>query len=165
MAAAAPAPAPAPDVPESYTLPAIEGVKFDPNVLAVMTPHFKAAGLKQAQVETLTKAFVALQQEQPKRTLAADLDVLMKDPKLGALNYGRTQGYVNDALTAFTTPEFRGKLEKWGIANDLEFVRVFESIGRAMRGDTPAQGHPNSAPEESQADRMYGRAKKVNAGG
>lgn len=94
--------------------------------------------------------------------MARDLEVTMKDPELGQLNWGKTQGMVNEALGAFTTPQFRQKLERWGIANDVEFVRVFASIGKAMRGDNPERGSPSSVSDESMADRMYRKAAKPN---
>lgn len=127
-----------------------------------MAPAFKAAGLRQDQVDQVVKTFMDFQRAAPERALNADLEVTMKDPALGGLNWGRTQGYVNDALGAFTTPEFRQQLQRWGVANNLGFVRVFEAIGRAMRGDTPGTGQPSTAPDVSQADRIYGRAQKVS---
>lgn len=120
--------------------------------------------MTQAQVDLVAKSFVSFQQGMPARMLAQDLEVTMKDATLGGLNWGKTQGYVNDALTAFTTPEFRGQLERWGVANNLEFVRVFCSIGRAMRGDSIPKGNPTTA-ETSVADRIYGRATRVTSGG
>lgn len=141
--------------------PTIEGVELRSEALTAMTPAFKEAGLTQTQVDTLAKTFVTYQQSLAPAMLAADLEVTMKDPAIGGMNWGRTQGYVNDALAGFTTPEFRKQLEKWGVANNLEFVRVFERIGKAMRGDTPARGQPSTAVGESTADRIYGRAKKV----
>lgn len=147
-------------------MPQIEGLQYDPAVLAAMSPAFKGAGLTQAQVDTVAKTFLDFQKSAAPRMMAADLDVTMKDPVLGGMNWGRTQGHVNEALAAFTTPEFRKQLEGWGVANNLEFVRVFERIGKAMRGDQPTRGQPTSANEESTADRIYGRAKKVtNSGG
>lgn len=136
---------------------------MDPEIMPVMAPVFKAAGLTQEKANELVKTFVAYQQTLPAKILARDMEATMKDPELGQMNWGKTQGMVNEALGAFTTPEFRQRLERWGIANDLEFVRVFASIGRAMRGDTPARGGPTTAGELSQADRIYGKAKKVDA--
>jgi hypothetical protein len=166
--AAKPPDAAAPIIPETYTLPEIKdaqgkAIALNPEIMPVMAPAFKAAGLTQDKANELVKTFVAYQQTLPAKMLARDMEVTMKDPELGQLNWGKTQGMVNEALGAFTTPEFRQKLERWGIANDLEFVRVFAAIGRAMRGDTPARGQPTSASELSQADRIYGRAKKVDA--
>jgi hypothetical protein len=152
---------PAAGIPEAYVFPTIEGVELRSEALTAMSPAFKEAGLTQAQVDTLAKTFVTYQQSLAPAMLQADLEVTMKDKSLGGMNWGRTQGYVNDALAGFTTKEFRQQLEKWGIANNLEFVRVFERIGKAMRGDTPGKGAPTSANEESTADRIYGRAKKV----
>lgn len=120
-----------------------------------MAPAFKEAGITQAQLDKILPAFVQFQMAQPAAMLARDLDVVMKDPQVGGLNWGKTQGYVNDALGAFTTPEFRQKLERWGIANDLEFVRVFAAVGKAMAGDAPARGQPTGAEPTTRAQRMY----------
>lgn len=128
-----------------------------------MGPIFKDLKLPKATGEKLVTAFLEYTKALPAKMLARDLEVTMKDPVLGQLNWGKTQGTVNEALAAFTTPEFRQKLERWGIANDLEFVRVFAGIGRAMRGDSAARGSPTTASEESVADRLYGRAQKVQA--
>lgn len=167
----APAPAAAvapPVIPETYVLPEIKGtdgkaIALNPEMLPVMGPAFKAAGLTQDAVNGLVKTFVDFQAQMPTKMLARDLEATMKDPNLGGMNWGKTQGMVNEALGAFTTPEFRQKLERWGIANDLEFVRVFASIGKAMRGDTPTSGSPSTVSDESVADRMYRKAVKPNA--
>lgn len=158
----------APVIPDTYVLPEIKGadgkpIALNPEIMPVMSPVFKAAGLTQEKANELVKTFVAYQQTLPAKQLARDLEVTMKDPEVGQMNWGKTQGMINEALGAFTTPEFRQKLERWGIANDLEFVRVFANIGRAMRGDTKVSGQPTSATELSQADRIYGKAKKVDA--
>lgn len=89
--------------------------------------------------------------------LERDLEVTMKDPEIGGMNYGRTQAQVNAALAAFTDTEFRQFVAKAGIANRLEFVRVFARIGKAMQGDTPARGGPDGMPATSRAERMYGK--------
>jgi hypothetical protein len=161
-------PVAAPVIPETYALPEIKDAQGKPlalnaEIMPVMAPAFKAAGLTQDKVNELVKTFVAYQSQLPAKMLARDMELTMKDPDLGQMNWGRTQGMVNEALGAFTTPEFRQKLERWGIANDLEFVRVFAAIGKAMRGDSPARGQPATAEPLSRADRMYGNPKKVDA--
>lgn len=150
----------APVIPDTYEIKPPKGQAVDPAIVAALSPAFKAAGLTQENANGIVSAFLDSQAELPKRLLARDLEVTMKDPELGQLNWGKTQGMVNEALGAFTTPEFRHKLERWGIANDLEFVRVFASIGKAMRGDTPTRGSPTSVSDESMADRMYRKAAK-----
>lgn len=155
--------APAPVVPDTqYVLKlpetgAYKGVELNTGVLPAMLPAFKAAQLTQTQLDAILPAFVDFQRAQPALMLAHDLEVTMKDPAVGGMNWGRTQGYVNDALSAFTSPEFRQKLERWGIANDLEFVRVFANVGKAMRGDEPARGQPSAAEPTTRAQRMYGK--------
>ena len=156
----------APVIPDTYAFPEVKGpdgkaMVLDAEILPVMAPLFKAAGLTQDSVNGLVKSFVEYQAALPTKMLARDLETTMKDPDLGQLNWGRTQGMINEALGAFTTPKFRSKLERWGIANDLEFVRVFASIGKAMRGDSPAKGSPSTAEATSMADRLYSRATKI----
>lgn len=161
-AQAAPTAQAQPTLPDAYTIKAPQGQTFDPAIAAALTPAFKAAGLTQEKADGIVSAFLESQAKLPERLLARDLEVTMKDPELGQLNWGKTQGMVNQALAAFTTPQFRQQLEQWGIGNNVEFVRVFAAIGKAMRGDTPERGSPSSVSDESMADRMYRRAAKPN---
>lgn len=151
----------APVVPDTYQITPPKDHQLDPTVVSTLTPAFKKAGLTQDQVNTIASTFFEIQTKAPERALAKDLEVTMKDPELGQMNWGKTQGLVNEALAAFTTPEFRAQLQRWGIANNVEFVRVFASVGKAMRGDSAVRGQPATAPEESRADRIYGRTTKV----
>lgn len=150
----------APVIPDLYELKGAKGEAVDPAIAKALSPALKAAGLTAEKANGIVSAFLESQAELPKRMLARDLEVTMKDPEIGGLNWGKSQGMINEALTAFTTPAFRQKLERWGIANDLEFVRVFASIGKAMRGDIPERGSPTSVSDESMADRMYRKAVK-----
>jgi hypothetical protein len=156
-------PAETPIVPEKYEFKAPEGVTFDPASITAMTPVFKELGLPQEKAQKLVDAFAAYEKGLPAAMLARDLEVTMKDPDIGGLNYGRTQGYVNQAITAFTYPEERESLEKAGIANRLDLVRIFERVGRAMSNDTAAHGSPTTATQESFADGFYRKAKKFTA--
>jgi hypothetical protein len=144
-------------IPETYELKLPNGVQIDPAFIPALTPALKKAGLTQQQLQTVAESYLEFQAKIPARMLERDLDITMKDPEVGGLNYGRTQGHVNAALGAFTHPEFRSLLAKTGLANNLEFVRVFERIGKAMAGDTAARGTPDGAPQLSRAERMYGK--------
>lgn len=149
-------------VPDKYELKAPEGIALDAGVVDAISPVFKELGLTAAAAQKLADAFIAHQKDAPARMLTRDLEVTMKDPVLGGLNYGKTAAAVNRALAAFTTPAFRTWLTGAGIANNLEFVRVFRAVGEAMGEDTPAVGGAESAPPLSMADRIY--AKKSSAG-
>jgi len=161
-AAAEPETPAAATIPETYDIALPKamldaGLKVNPDLLPALTPALKKAGLTQTQLQTVAESFLEFQGKLPARMLERDLEVTMKDPDIGGLNYGRTQGHVNAALTAFTTPEFRSLLNQTGLANNLEFVRVFERIGKAMSGDSAARGSPDGAPQLSRAERMYGK--------
>ena len=166
-AAAAAAKAAAPVIPETYEIKLPEdlakaGVQLDKNLIESMTPVFKDLGLTAEAAQKLATAAIAYQQGLPKAMLARDLEVTLKDPEIGGLNWARTQANVKLALGAFTTVQERAWLERAGIGNRLEFVRVFDRIGKAMAaaGDVAERGGPDGAPELSRADRMYGGANK-----
>lgn len=159
----------APAIPERYEFKIPKGdaykdASLDEHFAQAITPALKEAGVTQEALDKIFPAFVDFQRGQVNAMMARDLEATMKDPTLGKMNWGKTQGFVNTALAAFTTPEFRTQLNRWGIANNLEFVRVFASIGKAMASDVAERGQPTSAEQESRADRMYGRAKKVGNG-
>jgi hypothetical protein len=163
--AAAAAAAPPPVEPEvQYAIKAPEGVEIDPALLPALLPALKAQKLTADQLQGVAEAFIGFQKTAPQRMLERDLQVTMKDPELGGMNYARTQGFVNTALGAFTDPEFRKELQAMGIANRLSLVRVFERIGRAMSADSPTRSQPDAARSESRAERMYGRSTKAQNG-
>lgn len=136
-----------------------QGLKLDPELIPALTPALKSAGLTNAQLNTVAASFLEFQQKLPERMMARDLEVTSKDPALGGMRYGQTLKEVNLALDAFGDPDFKKFVAKAGIANRLEFVRVFQRIGEAMAraGDTPNSSQPEAAPAETRAQRMYGR--------
>ena len=150
-------------VPEKYEIKPPEGVELDAKFIDAMTPAFKAAGLDNAKVQQLADSFIKFQAGLAPAMLARDLEIVQKDDKLGGFNYGRTIDRVNSALGAFTTPEFRAKLERWGIANDLEFVRTFERIGTLMSPDERPGPSGRGARREDIpiADRIYGKGAQT----
>jgi hypothetical protein len=137
------------------------GQSLDPALLPALQPALKKAGVTNAQFNEIAAAFLEYQQGTPTRLLARDLETTAKDPVLGGMRYGQTLAEVNVALNAFADPDFQKFVASAGIANRLEFVRVFQRIGAAMMkaGDTPSRGSPDAAPPETMAQRMYGRSK------
>jgi hypothetical protein len=155
---------PADPVPEKYELKAPEGVKLDTALISELTPAFKELGLTASKAQKLADTFIKAQTAAHARNLASDLETTMKDPDVGQMNWGKTVGEVNRALSAFTTPEDRAWMEKVaGVGNRLEFVRLFARIGRAMAEDRPARGAPTSAEKPSRATKLYGGGDLVGA--
>lgn len=164
---AAPAAPAAPAIPETYDIKLPDelvkaGHTLDSALVAQLSPVFKELGLTQDSAQKLANAAIAYQQGLPKAMLARDLESTLKDPEVGGLNWARTQGNIKLALGAFTTAQERQWLERAGIGNRLEFVRVFDRIGKAMAaaGDVAERGTPDGSPETSVADRMYGKTNK-----
>lgn len=162
-AADAAAAAPPPEI--KYEIKPPEGMQIDPELIPALAPALKKAGLTNEQLQTVADSFLEFQKGLPQRMLAKDLEVTAKDAALGGMRYGQTLKEVNIALDAFGDPEFKKFVQTAGIANRLEFVRVFQRIGEAMAkaGDTPARGEPDGAPELTRAQRMYGgKSKSTN---
>jgi hypothetical protein len=158
------------EVPDNYALDlpsAIqerwkkEGLTVDTHLITGLTPALKEAKLTNAQFNKVAAAFIELQSKLPEQMMARDMETTKADPAIGGLNYARSMEEVTVALDAFADPDFKKFVVRSGIANKLEFVRVFQRIGAAMRkaGDSPARGAPDAAPPETMAQRMYGRKK------
>lgn len=152
--------------PESYAIDGLapEAVEFlkkngglNPDLLPALTPALKEAGLTQKQFSGITSAFLAFQEKLPQMMLARDMAAVKADPAIGGLNYSRSMEEVSVALDAFADPDFKKWAVQAGVANKLEFVRVFQRIGRAMRAasDSPSIGSPDAAPAETMAQRLY----------
>lgn len=161
--AAAEAAAAAPPAEIKYEIKPPEGVQIDPDLVPALAPALKKAGLNNEQLQTVAESFLAFQKDLPAKILARDLDITSKDPVLGGMRYAQTLKEVNIALDAFGDPEFKKFVAMAGIANRLEFVRVFQRIGEAMAkaGDSPSRGEPDAAPALTRAERMYGGKSKT----
>jgi hypothetical protein len=161
--AAAKAAEPATGIPADvkYEIKMPEGVELDPDFLPALTPALKKAGITNEQLNALAEGYTKFTESVAPRMLARDLEVTSKDKALGGLRYGQTLKEVNLALEAFGDPDFKKFVQKAGIANRLEFVRVFQRIGEAMAraGDTPERGEPDAAQQTTIAQRLYGKSK------
>lgn len=152
----------APDVvPEKYELIGAEGHPVDPTLVEALTPILKGAAVKGKDAQALINAYTEFAKGVPAIIAQRDLETLKADPELGKLNFGRTQGLVNDALSAFTTPEDRAQLTAMGLANNLVLVRMFRRIGLAM-GEPQQTDSGARVPEPvSRAHKLYGGADVV----
>lgn len=146
-----------------YEIKAPDGMQIDPELVPALTPALKAAGLTNAQLQTVAVSFLEFQKGIAPRMLARDLEITSKDKELGGARLGQTQKEVALAIQAFGDPEFRKFVDQAGIGNRLEFVRFAQRIGEAMAkaGDIPFRGEPDAAPETTRAQRMYGGSKKT----
>ena len=145
-------------LPDLYEIKPPEGVSLEEGVMQALSPALKAAGIKPAQVQAIAEAYIKFQTDAPKRMLERDMARTLKDPAVGGVNYAKTMGLVTEALNAFSDPEFSKWLGQAGIANRLEFVRVFARIGEAMTAglDRPERGQPDATQGKTRAQRMYG---------
>lgn len=137
-------------------------MQLDTALIDSLAPALKKAGINNEQLQTIAESFIEFQKAAAPRMLASDLERTTKDPELGGMRYGQTLKEVNLAIEAFGDPDFKKFVAQSGIANRLEFVRVFQRIGEAMAkaGDTPSRGSPDVAPETTRAQRMYGGTSK-----
>jgi hypothetical protein len=145
-----------------YEVKMPQGVELDPDFLPALTPALKKAGITNEQLQALAEGYTQFAESVAPRMLARDLEVTSKDKDLGGMRYAQTLKEVNIALEAFGDPDFKKFVQKAGIANRLEFVRVFQRIGEAMAraGDTPVRGEPDAAQETTRAQRLYGGKSK-----
>ncbi len=151
-------------VPEKYELKNAAGTALDSSLIDAISPVLKDAKMNSRDAQALVNNFADWQQKAIKAAMTRDLETLKADPALGQLNFGRTQQRVNDAITAFSTPEDRAVLVQLGIANNPVLVRMFHRIGSAMQEPTPADGGSPVRGKASKASKLYGGSDLKTSG-
>lgn len=150
----------APKVPEKYEVKAPEGVTLNEGLIESLTPTFKAAGLTNEHVQAIATEFINSQSKILEAQNAANLAAVQKDPELGGEKWADTARSVTRALQWGTTPQERQLLDQLGLGNHPGLVRMFKRIGDSLADDKPATGNPESVPQKTTAQRLYG--KRVN---
>jgi hypothetical protein len=154
--------APAPVVETKYDLK-IGDEPVNPQLIEALTPFFKEANMTVKQAQGLSDAFLAHSKAMVPVIAQRNLDSLRADPELGKLNFGRTQARINDALSAFTSPQERARWETRGLANDPDFVHFFNRLGKAMQ-DAPQTEQGTQVREKLPTQsKLYGGKDRVQS--
>lgn len=153
----------APKAPEKYELKAPEGVELDPAVAQEFEGYARELGLPQDKAQKGFELGAKIAQSViAKQT--ADLAALRKgwqeavksDKEFGGPKLQESLGHAEKSKQAFLTPELRDVLDKSGLGDHPELVRMWVRVGKLMAEDKIVSG--GAAPDRGDmADRLYGK--------
>lgn len=127
------------EVPETYadfTLP--DGMEVDKTLLAEFLPVAKELGLTQGQAQKLVDVqakMVAARVDAWNSTLQQWQEAAKTDKEYGGDNWAKNVEIAQRALNTFGTPELKTALNKYGLGNHPEMIRLMVRIGNAVKED------------------------------
>jgi hypothetical protein len=129
-----------PDSPEAYQIPLGEKTPVNPEAVKGFRAAAHKAGLTQAQVQeigTFWDGFVQSQVETERAMVEKEIGGLKKE--WGA-NFEANVEVSRKALAKFGSPGLVEHLEKTGLGNHPEMVKLFHNLGTAISEDSIATG-------------------------
>lgn len=161
-------PAAAPLVPEKYELKLAAGALLDQTRVDDIAAYAKQNGLSQEQAQGLldreqsaVASFAQNQQTQIKQTTDAWLESVKSDKEIGGDKFNENVEMAKRVITKFGTDDFKQQLDKTGLGNHPELIRVFSRVGKAMSEDQLVlPGAKTKAPAKDLADRIYPTTKE-----
>ena len=139
-----------------FTVP--EGMTLVPEVAEGVKAVAKDLGLTQEQAQKLADANMNTAQAVFVKARSDWETQSRNDPEVGGAAFAESIGYANKAVDAFGSAEFKALLNRSGLGNHPEMLRVFSKVGRAISEDrlvTGATGHPGG---ERDARSLYGKS-------
>lgn len=151
------------EVPETYaefTVP--EGMEVNKDALEAFLPVAKDLKLTQDQAQKLVNLQTAHETAMAEQQITAWENVQTEwreatkvDQEIGGTNLQKTMSDSARFLGKFATPELRDLLDRTGVGNNVEFIRLFAAAGNAMGEDNLVSGRSVSAPRKTQAEILY----------
>lgn len=153
-------------VPEKYELKAPEGSHLDAQALERISLEAKEKKMSQEEAQALldrehktVSDFKQKQQDDLKRETEAWVNTLKDDKDFGGQNYTKNVEHAHRALKKYGSPAFVDLLEKTGLGNQPDLVRMLSAVGREMGEDEAVIATKHVEPTGDLADRIYGNSK------
>jgi hypothetical protein len=150
-----------------YSLKLPEGSKLQKAQADEIAAYAKEQGLSKEQAQKqlereskLASDFETQSLNQLKEATGQWLEAVKTDKEIGGEGFPKNAELAKRVVTRFGTPEFKAELERTGLGNHPELVRVFVRIGQAMSDDQFVQPGSQSTPKKDIAEKFYGGEKK-----
>lgn len=143
---------------EEYDIKTPEGFDVDEEIKGEFTAAAKEIGLSQKGVERLVAIQTKMEENQAKRT--AELikgwgEDVRKDKEIGGKDFDANAAAGRQFLADFGNEKVSVLLDKTGLGNHPEVVRMFVRAGKAM-GEARAEKGTNANGKQDAADILYG---------
>nr|DAN93720.1 MAG TPA: putative protease [Caudoviricetes sp.] len=136
-------------VPERYEFSAADGREYDAEVLAAFEDVAREAGLSNEKANLvlgrMSEMLEARQQSQLEAARALWLDEVRADREIGGGKLPENLAVAKRALQAFGSAELTELLNRSGLGNHPEVIRMFYRAGRALSEDGMVNGNKGEA--------------------
>lgn len=131
-----------PVVPEKYELKLPKDSALSPEHVEKLSAYAKEQGLSNEQTQRLLEResqavseFAASQQAKIKETADSWFEKSKSDKEIGGEAFKQNAELAKRVVSRFGTEDFQKELNKTGLGNHPELLRVFSRIGKAMSED------------------------------
>lgn len=136
-------------VPERYEFSAADGREYDAEVLAAFEDVAREAGLSNEKANLvlgrMSEMLEARQQSQLEAARGLWLDEVRADKEIGGGKLPENLAVAKRALQAFGSAELTELLNRSGLGNHPEVIRMFYRAGRALSEDGMVNGNKGEA--------------------
>jgi protease len=136
-------------VPERYEFSAADGREYDAEVLASFEDVAREAGLSNEKANLvlgrMSEMLEARQQSQLEAARGLWLDEVRADKEIGGGKLPENLAVAKRALQAFGSAELTELLNRSGLGNHPEVIRMFYRAGRALSEDGMVNGNKGEA--------------------
>lgn len=154
-------------VPEKYELKTPEGSKLSAQEVEKIAAFSKERGFSAEQAQALVEreselkdSFEKASLEQLANATTEWLETAKTDKEIGGEEFPKSAELAKRVVTRFGTPEFKEELERTGLGNHPELVRVFVRIGKAMSDDQLVLPGSQTKQQVDVAEKFYGGSSK-----
>lgn len=154
-------------VPEKYELKTPEGSKLSAQDVEEIASYCKERGFSQEQAQAQIERESKLKENFEKQSLAQLesatqewMETAKADKEIGGEEFPRSAELAKRVVSRFGTPEFKKELERTGLGNHPELVRVFVRIGKAMSDDQLVLPGSQTQQPVDIAEKFYGGSQK-----
>lgn len=154
-------------VPEKYELKTPEGSKLSAQDVEEIASYAKERGFSQEEAQAQLDRESKLREGFEKASLAQLesatkewLETAKSDKEIGGEAFPKHAELAKRVVTRFGTPEFKAELERTGLGNHPELVRVFVRIGKAMTDDQFIMPGSQTVETKDVAKKFYGDSEK-----
>ena len=153
--------------PEKYDFKLPEGSKLSKAEVDEVAAFSKEQGLSQEQAQKILERESKLADGRDAKNLAQLqeatvqwLEAAKADKEIGGEAFPKHAELAKRVVERFGTKEFKDELNRTGLGNHPELVRVFTRIGKSMSDDQFVQPGSQTAEKTDLATKFYGAGKK-----
>jgi hypothetical protein len=151
-------------VPEKYELQLPKDSPLDPGHLEKIAAYAKERGFSQEEAQAFMErdhevlaAYVDQQNGKFNETRAGWIEAVKADKEIGGENMPKAVELARRALDRFGSKSLKDELNRTGLGDHPELVRLLSRVGKIMSNDSSILGGNSVDSKKSMAELLYGQ--------